>query len=119
MRYLGCTIALIVLGFIPAKAQYRQNDRGVSSKEGLSFYSNPEYKFSERPFTQRSPQKLESPTLKAQVKRLSPDQMPNLLPKGIFLSRNLIPDNTTQYSLIITDPSKIRISKELQEKMKD
>ena len=119
MKYLGCTLALIVLGFIPAKAQYRQNDKGITSEEGLSFYSNPEHRFSERPFTQRSPQKLESPVAKAHVKRLSPDQMPNLLPEGIFPSRNLIPDNTTQYSLIITDPSKIRTSKGQQEKMKD
>ncbi len=117
MKYLGCTLALIVLGLLPLKAQYRQNDKWNLSEKGLSFYSNPEHNFSERPFTQRGPQKLESPA--AHVKKLAPDQMPNLLPEGIFPSRNLIPDNTTQYSFIITDPSKIRISKEPQEKMKD
>lgn len=119
MKYLGCILALIVLGFIPAKAQYRQNAKDIASQEGLSFYTKPEYKLSEKPFTQHSPQKLGSPTSKALVERLSPDQMPNLLPKGIFPSRNLIPDNTSEYSLIITDPSKIRISKDLNEKMKE
>ena len=122
MKYFGLILALIVLGFT-AKAQYLQKPKptikGLSTEKGLSFYSNSEYKLSEKPFTQRSPEKLESPASQVQVKRLPPDQMPNLQPMGIFPSRNLIPDNTTQYSLIITDPTKIRISKGPHDKVKE
>ncbi len=122
MKYVGCMLALFVIGFYSVEAQTllkprpQSSFKGYSSEEGLSFYSNPEYKFSERPFKVLSPEEREAPAPRHQVEKLPHDQLPNLQPMGIYPSKNLVPDKTTRYSLIIKNPSNFKVAKGLFDK---
>ncbi|MEQ8556074.1 MAG: hypothetical protein RIC06_06160 [Cyclobacteriaceae bacterium] len=125
MKYVGCILALIVIGFYPVAAQTllkptpKPSFKGLSTEKGLSFYSNPEYKFSERSFKVQRPEERQALVPSHRVENLRHDNMPNLQPMGIFPSINVMPDETTKYSLIITDPSKDGIPKGLNEKHRE
>ncbi len=117
------TLAFMGFLVIGASAQYFHRykalpdaDQPLREDKPLSFYPEHKPQVFGPDFRFKNPEIMNNKTeRKYKIARHDYDNMPNYQPMGIYPSRIINPNDGVKHSLIITDPLKIRIAKDLTE----